>query len=54
MAGPVKLPERIFNTMKHVLGMDVTGDCLRLKSADLDGGVQMAQSYGKDLSAKLG
>ena len=46
-------PERIFNTMKHVLKMNVTGDCLRLKSSLLDGGVQMAHSYGKDMAGKL-
>ncbi len=46
-------PERIYNTMKHVLKMNVTGDCLRLKSAGLDGGISMAHSYGKDISSKL-
>jgi flavorubredoxin len=46
-------PERIYNTMKHVLKMNVTGDCLRLKSASLDGGIAMAHSYGKDLSGKM-
>ena len=47
-------PQRIFDTMKHVLKMDVAGDCLRLKSAGLDGGIQMAQSYGKELADKVG
>jgi len=46
-------PERIFNTMKHVLNMDMVGDCLRLKSALLEGGTQMAQSYGKEVAGKL-
>ncbi|MBU2548601.1 MAG: flavodoxin domain-containing protein [Proteobacteria bacterium] len=46
-------PERIFNTMKHVLGMNMVGDCLRLKSADLQGGVQMAQDYGRQVGKKL-
>ena len=46
-------PERIINTMKHVLKMNVTGDCLRLKSVELDGAIPMAQSYGKDMAAKL-
>lgn len=46
-------PDRIFNTMKHVLNMNMTGDCLRLKSAALEGGVQMAQSYGKEVGDKL-
>ncbi len=47
-------PERIFNTMKHVLGMTVTGDFLRLKSAGLTGGIAMAQGYGRELGAGLG
>ena len=46
-------PERIFNTMKHVLKMDMAGDCLRLKSASLEGGIPMAQGYGRQLAAKL-
>ena len=46
-------PERIFNTMKHVLKMNMTGDCLRLKSASLEGGIPMAQGYGKQLAARL-
>lgn len=46
-------PERIFNTMKHVLKMDMVGDALRLKSANLQGGLQMAQDYGKQIARKL-
>jgi flavorubredoxin len=46
-------PERIFNTMKHVLQMDMVADALRLKSAALQGGVQMAQDYGKQIAKKL-
>lgn len=46
-------PQRIFDTMKHVLKMNMAGDCLRLKSADLDGGVVMAQEYGKGLGGML-
>ena len=44
-------PERIFNTMKHVLNMNMAGDCLRLKSASLQGGIPMAQDYGKQMAA---
>jgi len=47
-------PERIIQTMKHVLKMNVTGDCLRLKSAALEGGIPMAQSYGKEIAVKAG
>ena len=46
--------DRIFDTMKHVLKMDMVGSPLRLKSASLGGGVQMAQDYGRELAKKLG
>jgi flavorubredoxin len=46
--------DRIFNTMKHVLKMDVVGDTLRLKSSSLEGGMQMAQDYGRAIAKKLG
>ena len=46
--------DRIFNTMKHVLQMDVVGDTLRLKSTSLGGGIQMAQEYGREIAKKLG
>ena len=45
--------DRIFNTMKHVLKMDVVGDTLRLKSSSLGGGMQMAQDYGREIGKKL-
>ena len=44
-------PERIFNTRKHVLNMNMSGDCLRLKSASLQGAIPMAQDYGKQMAA---
>lgn len=46
--------DRIFNTMKHVLKMDMVGDTLRLKSSSLGGGLQMAQDYGRQIGKKLG
>lgn len=46
-------PERIHQTMEHVLKMNMTGDCLRLKSSSLEGGIPMAQAYGKELGSKL-
>jgi flavorubredoxin len=46
--------DRIFDTMKHVLKMDVVGDTLRLKSISLGGGMQMAQDYGRQIAKKLG
>jgi len=47
-------PDRIFNTMKHVLNMNVVGDALRLKSTKLGGGVKMAQDYGRQIAKKMG
>jgi flavorubredoxin len=46
--------DRIFNTMKHVLKMDMVGDTLRLKSSSLGGGLKMAQDYGREIAKKLG
>jgi len=45
--------DRIFETMKHVLKMDMVGDALRLKSSSLGGGIQMAQDYGREIAKKL-
>jgi flavorubredoxin len=45
-------PGRIFDTMKNIFKMDMVGGPLMLKSAALGGGVQMAQSYGRDIAAK--
>jgi flavorubredoxin len=45
--------ERIFNTMKHILKMEMVGDTLRLKSSTLGGGMKMAQDYGRELAKKL-
>lgn len=47
-------PDRIFDTMKHVLKMDMTGSALRLKTSSLGGGIQMAQDYGREIAAKMG
>ncbi len=46
-------PDRIYNTMLHVMNMDMVGEPLRLKSAGLEGGIPMAQDYGKRLAAKI-
>jgi len=45
--------DRIFDTMKHILKMDVVGDTLRLKSSSLEGGLQMAQDYGREIAKKF-
>ena len=46
--------DRIFDTMKHILKMDIVGDTLRLKSSSLEGGMQMAQDYGREIAKKMG
>lgn len=47
-------PDRIYDTMKNIFKMDMVSGPLRLKSASLGGGTQMAQDYGKGLGKKLG
>lgn len=46
-------PDRIFDTMKNIYHMEMVSGPLRLKSASLGGGTQMAQDYGKDVGKKL-
>ena len=46
-------PDRIYDTMKNIFKMDMVSDPLRLKSASLGGGTQMAQDYGRNLGKKL-
>ena len=45
-------PGRIFDTMTHILKMNMAGEPLRLKSADLGGGIKMAQDYGREIARK--
>jgi flavorubredoxin len=45
--------DRIFDTMKHVLKMNMVADTLRLKSSSLGGGMKMAQDYGRAIAQKL-
>lgn len=45
-------PDRIYDTMKNIFEMDMVGNPLRLKSASLGGGVQMAQDYGREMGKK--
>ena len=45
--------DRIFDTMKHILKMNLVGDTLRLKSSSLEGGLQMAQDYGRAIAKKF-
>ncbi len=46
-------PDRIFATMKNIFKMDMVKEPLRLKSASLGGGTQMAQDYGREIGKKL-
>ena len=46
-------PERIYETMKTIFNMDMTGGPLMLKSSTLEGGIKMAQDYGREIAAKI-
>ncbi|MEA3341408.1 MAG: flavodoxin domain-containing protein [Chloroflexota bacterium] len=46
-------PGRVFDTMENIFKMKMVSGPLRLKSASLGGGVQMAQDYGKEITGKL-
>ena len=46
-------PDRIFDTMKHIFEMEMVGGALRLKKASVQGGMQAAQDYGKQIVKKL-
>ena len=47
-------PDRIFETMKNIFKMKMVSIPLRLKSANLGGGLKMAQDYGREIAEKLG
>ena len=47
-------PGRIFETMTNIFKMNMVSGPLRLKSASLGGGTQMAQDYGREVGKKLG
>ncbi len=44
--------ERIYDTMKNIYGMNMVSGPLMLKGGNVDGGVKVAQSYGKELVSK--
>ena len=46
-------PDRIYGTMKNIYSMNMVKEPLRLKSSSLGGGIEMAQSYGKDIAKML-
>jgi flavorubredoxin len=45
--------DRIFDTMKNIFRMDTVGGSLRLTSGTVQGAVQAAQAYGKEIAAKI-
>lgn len=46
-------PERIYETMKTIFSMDMVNGPLMLKSSTLQGGMKMAQDYGREIAAKI-
>lgn len=46
-------PDRIFETMKNIFKMKMVSIPLRLKSANLGGGMKMAQDYGREIAEAL-
>ncbi|MBW2090911.1 MAG: nitric oxide synthase, partial [Deltaproteobacteria bacterium] len=46
-------PDRIYDTMKNIFEMDMVSSPLRLKSASIEGGMQAAQGYGREIAKKL-
>lgn len=46
-------PGRIFDTMKNIFNMKMVADPLKLKSALLGGGKQMAQDYGRQIGKMM-
>ena len=46
-------PERIFDTMKNIFKMNVVSGPLMLKSSTLQGGMKMAQDYGREVAKKI-
>lgn len=47
-------PVRIFDTMEHIFGMNMTSDGpLMLKASWVGGGIQAAQGYGKSIAEMI-
>jgi flavorubredoxin len=46
-------PDRIYETMQNIFNMSMVGGPLRLKSASIQGGMQMAQDYGREIGKKV-
>ena len=48
-----EVPGRIYDTMKNIFRMDMVSRPLMLKSANLGGGIKMAQEYGREIAQKI-
>ena len=46
-------PGRIFETMEHIYGMKMVSGPLMLKASWVEGGIQAAQDYGKNITAMI-
>ncbi len=46
-------PGRIFDTMEHIFKMKMLAGPLMLKASWIEGGIQAAQAYGKEITALL-
>ena len=46
-------PGRIYDTMKNIFKLTMVSGPLMLKSGGLEGGIKMAQDYGKDIAKKM-
>jgi len=46
-------PDRIFNTMHHILGMNMVSGPLRLKSAKKQDDQEKAREYGRQIAKRL-
>ena len=44
---------RIFETMSHIYGMEMTPEPLMLKASWVEGGIEAAQDYGKAIAAMI-
>lgn len=46
-------PDRIYETMQNIFNMEMVGTPLRLKSSMIQGGMQMAQDYGREIGKRI-
>lgn len=46
-------PERIYDTMKNIYKMEMVSGPMMLKNSSIEGGMKMAQDYGREIAKKL-